>query len=93
MPRFTTCEAKVLRVDNAIEIANGEKLQHVWVADSSGMARITIWDNDVDSLATNEIYKYFRCLDDQREQKYLLQQKPNAKYLKFKGTWEEMYII
>ena len=44
VPPFTkpTCEAKVLRVDNAIEIANGEKLQHVWVADSSGMARITI---------------------------------------------------
>ena len=55
VPLFTkiTCEAKVLRVDDVTETANKKKLQNAWVADSSGMAKITLWENDVDKLMTN----------------------------------------
>lgn len=64
MPPFTkvTCEVKILRVDDVTETVNGKKLQNVLVADSTGMAKVTLWENDVNRLKVLKSYRLTKML-------------------------------
>jgi len=64
MPPFTrvTCEAKVVRLDEPTETASGKILQNVLVADSSGMARVIIWENDINKLEINKSYQFNKMM-------------------------------
>lgn len=64
IPPFTrvTCEAKVVQVEEPTETANGKTLQNVMIADSSGMAKVTLWESDVHKLEADKSYRFSKMM-------------------------------
>ena len=59
MSPFTkvTCQAKVLQLEEPTETATGKILQNVLIADSSGTAKLTLWEADINKLEVNKSYE------------------------------------
>lgn len=52
-----SCEVKVVDVDSVMEVSGGKKKQDVLVGDSTGVARVTVWESEIGKLKEGESYK------------------------------------
>ena len=48
---------KALRVDDPIQVTGGKKKQDIIVGDSTGTARLTLWENEIGSIKEDNSYK------------------------------------
>lgn len=48
---------KVVDVDSVMEVSGGKKKQDVLVGDSTGVARVTVWESEIGKLKEGESYK------------------------------------
>ena len=52
-----TVEVKALHVEEVMEVSGGKKKQDVTVGDSSGTARLTVWESEVGKVAEGDSYR------------------------------------
>lgn len=51
-------EAKVVRVDESVKVAGGISKQDVVIADSTSVAKITLWERDIGSVVEGKSYSF-----------------------------------
>ena len=52
------CESKVFQVDDATSTSTGKKLQNVVVGDGHGVAKMSLWEDDVGKVTTSKSYRF-----------------------------------
>ena len=75
MPPFTkvTCQAKVLEVGKIQTTSEGAKIQNITISDGT-TARITLWENEVETLKINNVYRFIGVMIirvDKKKKTYL----------------------
>jgi len=54
------CEAKVFQVEDPVLISTGKKVQNVVIGDGHGVAKISLWEDDVGMLQGSKSYRFER---------------------------------
>ena len=52
-----SCEVKAVDVDAVMEVSAGKKKQDVLVGDSTGVARVTVWESEIGKLEEGGSYR------------------------------------
>lgn len=72
-------EVKVTRVEDPLEVTGGKKKQDVIVGDSSGSARVTVWEGEIGSMEEGGSYKMTGMMVREfRGEKFLSTSKQNS---------------
>ena len=84
-------EAKVVRVDGSVKVAGGISKQDVVIADSTSVAKITLWERDIGCVVEGKSYSFGQVVvHSYQHTKYLSVPKEGALIMEIEDVEEVM---
>lgn len=57
-----TVNAKIMEIANPFQLEDGRQIQDVVIADATGTAKLSLWENFVHSVTLDKSYKFFNMV-------------------------------